>query len=607
QSANSRCGAEGALQSANSRCGAEVALQGANSRCGAEGALQGANSRCGAEGALQSANSRWDRLIVHQYDRMTPLQIAPRPVETYRDVRPGDCIVAFARRDIFNIKKEIEFYTDNKCSIVYGKLPPETRRQQAKMFNEVDSGVDVLVASDAVGMGLNLNIGRVIFHSMDKYNGLGFETVPPTQIKQIAGRAGRHGTLYAEGWATCRNPEDMAVLIEGLSAPPEPTKAAGLFPTVEQMTAFALTMPDVPLATILDRFMRAAKLDGNFFLCRYEDMLAMANALHDIEGLSLRERFMFMAAPVSTADSVVMSSLLEYAVQYAKGESVQLVMDTKMQLPKDDKSLKEMEDMHRIFALYQWLSVPLEPRPCEGIQLGENLLRSDERRAHSAYGHVTGATFSGARGHSHSTSAASSEARGHGHSAGAAPGEAHGHSHCASAALSEACGHIGVAPSEVRGHCPSTSAAPGEARGGSRGIGAAPGEARGGSRGTGAAPSEARGGNRGTGAAPSEARGHIGVAPSKARGRTGAAPSEACGHIGAALSDARGHSHSIGAAPSEARGHIGAALSEARGHRHGAGAAPSEARNHIGVAPSEVRGHCPSTSAAPEQKPKFKM
>ena len=55
--------------------------------------------------------------------------------------------------------------------VVYGALPPEMRRQQARLFNESRNGYDVLVASDAVGMGLNLNIRRIVFHTLQKYEG----------------------------------------------------------------------------------------------------------------------------------------------------------------------------------------------------------------------------------------------------------------------------------------------------------------------------------------------------------------------------------------------------------------------------------------------------
>ena len=75
--------------------------------------------------------------------------------------------------------------------MVYGGLPPEMRRMQARLFNEPESGYDVLVASDAIGMGLNLNIRRIVFHTMLKSSAgagqVGFVEVPPSQVKQIAG------------------------------------------------------------------------------------------------------------------------------------------------------------------------------------------------------------------------------------------------------------------------------------------------------------------------------------------------------------------------------------------------------------------------------------
>ena len=74
-----------------------------------------------------------------------------------------------------------------RVCVVYGALPPEMRRTQARLFNDPDSGYDVLVASDAVGMGLNLNIRRIIFHTLTKTeNGLRVP-ISVSQIKQIGG------------------------------------------------------------------------------------------------------------------------------------------------------------------------------------------------------------------------------------------------------------------------------------------------------------------------------------------------------------------------------------------------------------------------------------
>jgi ATP-dependent RNA helicase SUPV3L1/SUV3 len=65
-------------------------------------------------------------------------------------------------------RRQIESKTPYKCAVIYGQLPPETRSLQARLFNEENTGYDVLVASDAIGMGLNLNIRRTIFHTTIK-------------------------------------------------------------------------------------------------------------------------------------------------------------------------------------------------------------------------------------------------------------------------------------------------------------------------------------------------------------------------------------------------------------------------------------------------------
>jgi ATP-dependent RNA helicase SUPV3L1/SUV3 len=64
--------------------------------------------------------------------------------------------VAFTVMGIHALRRIIEKKTGKKCAIVYGSLPPETRAQQARLFNDPDNDYDFLVASDAIGMGLNL-------------------------------------------------------------------------------------------------------------------------------------------------------------------------------------------------------------------------------------------------------------------------------------------------------------------------------------------------------------------------------------------------------------------------------------------------------------------
>ncbi|ONK75442.1 uncharacterized protein A4U43_C03F16880 [Asparagus officinalis] len=161
-----------------------------------------------------------DELRVHSYERFKPLVVEAKSLlGDLKNVRSGDCIVAFSRREIFEVKLAIERFTKHKCCVIYGALPPETRRQQASLFNDQDNEYDVLVASDAVGMGLNLNIRRVVFYSLAKYNGDKMMPVPASQVKQISGRAGRRGSVYPDGLVTTFLLDDLSYLIECLQQP----------------------------------------------------------------------------------------------------------------------------------------------------------------------------------------------------------------------------------------------------------------------------------------------------------------------------------------------------------------------------------------------------
>lgn len=85
-----------------------------------------------------------------------------------------------------------------ETAIVYGKLPPKTRKSQANLFNAQD--LPYLVASNAIGMGLNLSINRVIFTNLYKTTKRGRKQIQDHEIRQIAGRAGR-GT--GQGYVQC--------------------------------------------------------------------------------------------------------------------------------------------------------------------------------------------------------------------------------------------------------------------------------------------------------------------------------------------------------------------------------------------------------------------
>jgi ATP-dependent RNA helicase SUPV3L1/SUV3 len=71
------------------------------------------------------------------------------------NVMPGDCIVCFSKNDIYSVSRGIEA-TGREVAVIYGGLPPGTKLAQAAKFNDPDNSCKILVATDAIGMGLNL-------------------------------------------------------------------------------------------------------------------------------------------------------------------------------------------------------------------------------------------------------------------------------------------------------------------------------------------------------------------------------------------------------------------------------------------------------------------
>ena len=316
--------------------------------CGDPSVLKIVKRICGETG---------DELEVHSYERFKPLVVEAKTLlGDLKNVRSGDCIVAFSRREIFEVKLAIERFTKHKCCVIYGALPPETRRQQASLFNDQENEYDVLVASDAVGMGLNLNIRRVVFYSLSKYNGDKMMPVAASQVKQIAGRAGRRGSVYPDGLVTTFLLDDLAYLIECLQQPFEEAKKVGLFPFFEQVELFAAQFPTATFCDLLDKFRDNCRLDGSYFLCQHDNIRKVANMLEKVQGLSLEERFNFCFAPVNIRDPKAMFHLLKFASQYSEKRPVGIAMGMPKGSAKNDVELLDLESKHQVLSMYLWLS-----------------------------------------------------------------------------------------------------------------------------------------------------------------------------------------------------------------------------------------------------------
>src|SRR5437764_3178433 len=121
-------------------------------------------------------------------------------------------IVAFSADEVYAIAELIR-RQHGGAAVVLGSLSPRTRNAQVELFQSGD--VDYLVATDAVGMGLNLDVDHVAFASDRKYDGYQFRRLNPSEFAQIAGRAGRathDGTFGTTGRCAPFEPELVQAL-----------------------------------------------------------------------------------------------------------------------------------------------------------------------------------------------------------------------------------------------------------------------------------------------------------------------------------------------------------------------------------------------------------
>ena len=157
-----------------------------------------------------------DEIEIRRFERRNALRVSQGKV-SWETLRTGDALIAFSRDDVLGYKSMCE-QRGLRAAAVYGALGPEARQEQARRFREGD--VDVLVATDAIGMGLNLPIDRVVFTRLDKWDGHEIRALTGSETRQVAGRAGRFSSTEP-GVVTVINgagkPERLATLMKGPS------------------------------------------------------------------------------------------------------------------------------------------------------------------------------------------------------------------------------------------------------------------------------------------------------------------------------------------------------------------------------------------------------
>lgn len=298
-----------------------------------------------------------ERCTVRRFDRMQHVALLARPVPI-ASLKLGDAVVAFSRRDVLMLRDRIAA-AGHPVSVIYGALPPEVRRREAERFADGES--HILVATDAIGMGLNLPIRRVLFSTLTKFDGQADRTLGTSEVHQIAGRAGRFG-LHEEGFVGVledAEPTALRVLKELLPKLPRAPRdfKAPVAPNAWHVDTIASRLHKNKLRQVLGVFVEQLRLDdAHFAVAELDQMLELAEQLDDSAArLSLRERFIYAQAPVDTRSSNQVQEFLDWAHHHAHGGRAGRPWF--LDAVDGHSRLERMEEALRACTLWLWLDL----------------------------------------------------------------------------------------------------------------------------------------------------------------------------------------------------------------------------------------------------------
>jgi len=244
------------------------------------------------------AETTGDTLSLHHTQRFTPLRMKPHPIPP-KSVTKGTIFVVFSRNSVIRWG---EYFRANGHSVaqIYGAMPPEVRREEARRFRSGEA--DILVATDAVAMGLNLPAHTVVLGEGEKYDGKTSIAVPKPLVRQIAGRAGRYGHHDA-GFAAGSDNLIHRHMQSALSSQdrqftfPMPNVA----PTREWVSKVMELAPETTVQELLIAWQKTVNGSRWFRCVDLSEMLDKARILDSIPGsdrLPMVERLQIITAPV---------------------------------------------------------------------------------------------------------------------------------------------------------------------------------------------------------------------------------------------------------------------------------------------------------------------
>lgn len=275
-----------------------------------------------------------DKLVVQRTKRLSPVEVA-RHATTLERLEPGSLLVAFSRKLVLELKGMLES-AGKSVSVVYGALSPEVRREQARRFREGEA--DIMVATDAVGMGLNLPAHTLCFYTDEKFDGIQNRQLKVQEVKQIGGRAGRFGH-HDSGEITALDPQTLKSIRRLFNSPDAPVDLSQfqVRPSIDHLSAISELMGEPSLLRSWLTFNRNINY-GEAFISVLPDELAEWIELIDDPKIPLWLRWTFACTPIRGGfDSPASQHAQRWIKRVAEGHAISM---PKLLLGSDLSSLE---------------------------------------------------------------------------------------------------------------------------------------------------------------------------------------------------------------------------------------------------------------------------
>lgn len=296
-----------------------------------------------------------DELEIRNYTRMTELTVQ-KNVVVLADLEKHDALIVFSRRNALRYKRDLE-KVGFRVSIVYGRLSPEVRREQARKFDQGET--DIMVSTDAIAMGMNLPIRRIIFSTLTKYVDNQEFDISISEIKQIAGRAGRF-QRFPEGFVTCINKveDGLERIKEALTVTLEQSEKCMVGPDLDifnqvNQALISNNLPKLKLSEFL-RLFNTMTFKKPFYCVDMKEMIELAETVEDADRMNVlsdSEIFGFACAPVNLGLTEHVQYYMWVLNKYVASEGI----------PSDpidfnSNDIDYLETSIKCVELYQWLS-----------------------------------------------------------------------------------------------------------------------------------------------------------------------------------------------------------------------------------------------------------